>query len=224
MIIWLGLVLLLLAAPATAQTDTTPPPLPGPLTVGKPTLDPDGAQFQVTWEAVIDPPDNVPVPVYRWSAGFNDGSSPLQGAVAGTLLRVRLPYHASGAMAGFVCVIAEDGAGNVSPGVTCAGLTVPPRPATTHTIEYDEPTLKADGTPLQGLKEMRLYWRIDDGPETMVRLPASSPKGGLRRQFKLTVPAISGTLSVTLTAVDEAGNESGRTTPVTKVIEPPRAP
>ena len=97
--------------------------------------------------------------------------------------------------------------------------TTPP-PTTTHTIDYQEPTTKADGTPLQGLKSIRLYWRVDDGPETVVTLPASSIKGGLVRRLRLTVPATSGILSVTLTAVDVSGNESARTTPVTKTIGP----
>jgi hypothetical protein len=98
--------------------------------------------------------------------------------------------------------------------------TTPP-PTATHTIDYQEPTTKADGTPLQGLKSIRLYWRMDDGPETIVTLPASSIKGGLVRRFRLTVPATSGILSVTLTAVDMSGNESARTAPLTKTIAPP---
>ena len=95
-----------------------------------------------------------------------------------------------------------------------------PPSTTTHTVDYQEPTTKADGTPLQGLKSIRLYWRVDDGPETLVTLLASSIKGGLVRRLVLTVPATSGILSVTLTAIDVAGNESARTAPVTKTIAP----
>lgn len=102
---------------------------------------------------------------------------------------------------------------------TAQPVTTPP-PTTTHTVDYREPTTKADGTPLQGLKSIRLYWRVDDGPETVVTLPASSIKGGLDRRLRLTVPATSGVLSVTLTAVDMSGNESARTAPVTKTIVP----
>jgi hypothetical protein len=219
----IGLALLLVAAPVAAQRDTSPPPPPGPLTVGPPAVQPTGALFKVTWEAVLDPPANLPVPVYRWTAGFNDGSEPMQGAVAGTVLNLRLPYHASGATSGFVCVLAEDAAGNRSPGPTCATIAMPAKPApptTTHTIEYQEPTTRADGTPLQGLASIRLYWRVDDGPETAVTLPASSGKGGLVRQLRLTVPNTSGTLSVTFTAVDVSGNESARSAPATKTIGP----
>jgi hypothetical protein len=172
---------------------------------------------------VLDPSANVPVPVYRWTAGFNDGSGSMQGAVAGTVLRLRLPYHASGATSGFVCVLAEDASGKVSPGATCATIAMPAKPApatTTHTIDYQEPSTKADGTPLQGLASMRLYWRVDSGPETAVTLPASSTRGGLVRRLRLTVPATSGTLSVTLTAVDVSGNESTRSAPATKTIDP----
>ncbi len=219
----IGLALLLVAAPATAQRDTTPPPPPGPLTVGVTALEPTGALFKLTWEAVLDPPANSPVPIYRWTAGFNDGSGPLRGAVAGTVLMLRMPYHARGETSGFVCVLAEDAAGNLSPGETCATIAMPGKPApatTTHTIEYQEPTTKADGTPLQGLASIRLYWRVDDGPETTVTLPASSIKGGLVRQLRLTVPAIRGTLSVTFTAVDVSGKESARSAPATKGIGP----
>ena len=75
----IGLALLLVAAPVAAQRDTTPPPAPGPLTVETAALQPTGVLFTVTWEAVLDPPANVPVPVYRWTAGFSDGSEPVQG-------------------------------------------------------------------------------------------------------------------------------------------------
>jgi hypothetical protein len=105
-----------------------------------------------------------------------------------------------------------------APAAAQPDTTLPP--TTTHTIDYQEPTTKADGTPLQGLKSIRLYWRVDDGPETVVTLPASSIKGGLLRRLRLTVPATSGILSVTFTAVDVSGNESVRTAPVTKTIAP----
>ena len=217
----IGLTVLLMAATAGAQPDTMPPPPPGTLNVSVPTLQPTGALFKVTWEAVLDPPANSPVPVYRWTAGFNDGSEAVSGAVAGTVLMLRLPYHPAGARPGFVCVLAVDAAGNVSVGVACATLAVPAKPSTTHTVEYREPTTKADGKPLQGLASIRLYWRVDGGPETAVSLPVSSPKGGVLREYKLTVPATSGTLSVTLSAVDASGNESARTAPITKTIVPP---
>lgn len=220
----IGLALLFLAAAATAQPDTAPPPAPGPLTVGPPALQPEGALFEVTWETVLDPPSNAPAPVYRWTAGFNDGSGPLQGAVAGTALTVRMPYHQSGATSGFVCVLAEDRAGNTSPGVTCATLAVPAKPVpptTTHVIDYPEPTTNADGTPLGDLASIRLYWWVDDGPETVVTLPVSSSKGGLVRRFELTIQATRGTLSVAVSAVDASGNESARSGVVTKTIVPP---
>lgn len=215
---WLAF--LLVASPAAAQPDGTPPPRPGALTVEPPALEQAGAVFKVTWEAVLDPPANLPVPVYRWSAGFVDGTAATQGAVAGTVLMVRMPYHDRGAAPGFVCVLAEDAAANVSVGVTCASLAVPARPATTHIIDYQEPTTSADGTPLEDLRSIRLYWKVDDGPETMVTLPASSTKGGILRRFELTVPALSGTLSVSVSAVDVSGNESPRSAPVTKVFGP----
>jgi hypothetical protein len=218
----IALALLFAAGPATAQFDTQPPPPLRSLTVGAPTAEAAGALFKVTWETVLDPPGSVPVSIYRWTAGFSDGTQPRQGAVADTTLMLRMPYHASGAAPGFVCVLAEDPAGNVSPRPTCAALTVPATPTTTHKVDYSEPTTNAAGQPLGGggLASIRLYWRVDDGPETVVTLPVSSPKGGLRRRFLLTIPATSGTLSVTLTAVNMGGKESARTAPMTKIITP----
>jgi hypothetical protein len=99
-------------------------------------------------------------------------------------------------------------------------VTVPAPAIVTHTIDYTEPTTKADGTPLQGLVSIRLYWRVDDGPETMVTLPASSIKGGLERRFHLPLPPTGDILTVTVTAVDSTGNESVRTSPARKVIGP----
>jgi len=218
-----ALALLFAAVPATAQPDTQPPPVVRSLTVAAPAAQPTGVLFKVTWETVLDPPAGVPAPVYRWTAGFGDGTEPLQGAVADTVLMLRMPYHASGATTGFVCVLAQDAAGNVSPSATCAALTIPATPTTTHKVDYTEPTTNAAGQPLGGggLASVRLYWRVDDGPETVVTLPVSSPKGGLRRRFLLTIPAISGTLSITLTAVNMGGKESARTAPMTKTITAP---
>jgi len=216
-----GLLSLLVRAQARAQPDTTPPPTPTALTVSAPRLQAAGMVFTVTWEAAPDQPGNVPIPLYRWSAGFNDGSGPLQGSVAGPTLMLTMPYHASGtATAGFVCVLSEDAAGNLSPGVACTNLAIPAKPSLTLKVEIREPTTKADGTPLEALARIRVYWRIDDGPESVVNYPVSSPKGGELRQLLLTVPATSGTLSVTITAVDTAGNESNRSAPATKVIQP----
>jgi hypothetical protein len=216
-----GLAALLVAGPAWAQPDTIPPPTPKGLTVSAPRLQASGMVFTVTWESGPDQPGNAPVPLYRWSAGFNDGSAPVQGSVASPVLVLTMPYHASGtATSGFVCVLSEDAAGNVSPGVTCTNLAIPAKPSLTLKVEIREPTTKADGTPLKALARIRVYWRIDDGPESVVNYPVSSPKGGELRQLLLTVPATSGTLSVTITAVDTAGNESNRSAPATKVIQP----
>jgi hypothetical protein len=121
-------------------------------------------------------------------------------------------------------VVAQSGANDVGSGGVGATLAILGKPApetATHTVDYPEPTKKADGTPLQGLAEIRLFWRVDDGPETVVNLPASSIKGGLDRRFILTVPATGGTLSVTVTAVDMAGRESARSAPATKTIARP---
>jgi hypothetical protein len=104
--------------------------------------------------------------------------------------------------------------------VACTSLAIAARPTTTHTIEFREPTTRADGTALKTLASIRLYWRVDAEPESVVTYPASSGTGGVLRQLRLTVPATSGTLSVTVTAIDVAGLESVRSAPATKVIGP----
>ena len=212
-----------MGATAAAQPDTVPPPSPTGLAVAPPTLQAGGVVFKVTWNAALDPPGNQPVPVYRWSAGFSDGTGAVQGAVATTSLMLSLPYHARGATSGFVCILSQDAAGNISPAVSCATLAIPAKaapPSTSHTIELQEPSTSANGTALKNLAFIRVYWRVDNGPESVTTYPVSSPTGGQPRRLQLTVPATSGTLSVQLTAVDTAGNESARSATATKIIAP----
>ena len=85
-----------------------------------------------------------------------------------------MPYHASGAATtGWTCVL-----------TSCAPVPVPTKPAapppgtTTHTLEYREPGTNVDGTPLIDLAEVRAYWRVDAGPETLMVYPATALTGG----------------------------------------------
>jgi WD40 repeat protein len=109
--------------------DTIPPPMPGhPVEVTPVGTDASGAIYDVTWFASVDQPSGEPVGLYRLTFGFNDGSWTGADSALSTSARVRLPYHASNEAApGWVCVRAEDAAGNQSADHACNGLTVPAR-------------------------------------------------------------------------------------------------
>ena len=107
--------------------DTIPPPEPGhPVEVTLVGTDASGASYDVTWFASVDQPSGEPVGLYRLTFGFNDGSWTGADSATGTSAQVRFPYHWSGQTAtGWVCVRAEDAAGNQSADQACNGLTVP---------------------------------------------------------------------------------------------------
>jgi len=107
--------------------DTIPPPEPGhPVEVTLVGTDASGASYDVTWFASVDQPSGEPVGLYRLTFGFNDGSWTGADSATGTSAQVRFPYHGSGQTAtGWVCVRAEDAAGNQSADQACTGLTVP---------------------------------------------------------------------------------------------------
>jgi len=113
--------------PDQTPPDTIPPPEPGhPVEVTLVGTDAGGASYDVTWFASVDQPSGEPVGLYRLTFGFNDGSWMGADSATGTSARVRFPYHWSGLPAtGWVCVRAEDAAGNQSADQACTGLTVP---------------------------------------------------------------------------------------------------
>ena len=108
--------------------DTIPPPTPGyPVEVALEASDASGATYNVSWMPSVDQPSGEAVGLYRLTFGFNDGSWIGTDSAAGTSAQVRFPYHGSGQTAtGWVCVRAEDAAGNQSADQACKGLTVPP--------------------------------------------------------------------------------------------------
>lgn len=173
-------------------------PASAQITISAPTLDATGATYTMTW----------PGGSAAWAGGYSDGTS-FQSGTQAPPLAFRLPYHPSGAAPAWFC-----GAGS------CDAFTVPAKPvaSSTHTVEYREPSTNADATPLADLASIRAYWRLDNGAEQVTIFPVSGPTGGAQRQASLVVPAISGTLTVAVTAVDTSGNESARSTPASKVI------
>ena len=182
---------------------------PASVSVSAPILGADGVIVSVSW------PGATP---QSWASAYSD-SAFFQKGTSVSPLALTLPYR-SAATTAWICVV-----------TTCQTFAVPARPAvlpepTTHVIGYTEPTTRDCGErpapcaagALNDLQEMRIYWRVDDGPETMVAVPASGPAGGATREYSLTIPYATGTLSITIAARTRDGQESRRTAPVTKVI------
>ncbi|HEX2441418.1 MAG TPA: hypothetical protein VHT71_24120 [Methylomirabilota bacterium] len=182
---------------------------PGKVSVSAPILGADGVIVSVTWAG------STPL---SWASAYSDSAFFQQGTGASPLT-LTLPYRSAPTTA-WICIV-----------TTCQTFAVPGRPAvlpepTTHVVGYTEPTTRdcagrpapCTPGPLNDLMEMRIYWRVDDGAETMVTVPASGPAGGATREYTLTIPYASGTLSVTIAARTRDGQESQRTAPVTKVI------
>lgn len=208
-----GLLLGLLgpAAGVTAQQSSPPS-----VSVSAPVLSADGAIVTVTW------PGATPS---SWASAYSD-SAFFQSGTGAPPVALTLPYRATASTA-WVCVA-----------TTCTTFTVPGKPAvlpepTTHVVSFTEPTTRdCEGragpcAALDDLVEIRIYWRVDGGPESMVTVPASGPAGGAAREQTLTIPYTSGTLTVTIAARDRSGRESRRSAPASKVIgagAPPSKP
>jgi hypothetical protein len=184
-------------------------PAPAKVSVSAPIVGADGAIFTITWSGATP---------LSWASAYSD-SAFFQNGTSAPPLALTLPYRSAPSTA-WICIV-----------TTCQTFAVPARPAvmpepTTHVVSYTEPTTRDCGErpppcaagALNDLAEMRIYWRVDDGPETMVAVPASGPTGGAAREYTLTIPYASGTLSVTITARTRDGQESRRTAPVTKAI------
>jgi hypothetical protein len=102
--------------------------------------------------------------------------------------------------------------------------------ATEVTVEYDEPVTNADGTPLQDLKETRIYYQMGSAAPTLaVTVPATALTGGGHIVQKVAVPVgpnQEADVVFWATAVDTSGNESVRSSSVTVRIDrlPPAPP
>jgi len=119
--------------------DTIPPPNPGTPTAGTPIPGPSTVTIPMTWAASIDQQSNTPVPTYVYSGGFNDNSGFVNGSSPTNRMDLVVAYHASGlAAGGWICIRAQDAAGNMSPDPVgaCGPLTVPAKPI----IEAAAPT------------------------------------------------------------------------------------
>jgi hypothetical protein len=131
---------------------------------------------------------------------------------------VRLAYHTSGAaMNGFMCV---------GPLPSCVALampakpTVPPAPPTSinKNVEYDEPSVNADGTPITNLAKTTAWYSI--GTSAAVKLkdtPATRPQGGGHiGPLGVTISGPSGAAAtIWATATNTTGAEGG---PSNKVV------
>jgi List-Bact-rpt repeat protein/centrosomal CEP192-like protein len=104
----------------TASAPSTPPAMPGPLSVTLRSTDTSGVTFDISWSAASGAAS------YSYVAAFADGSASQQGTVTGPSLQLRMPYHRTGAaFGGFVCVRSVSAAGVQSSDHACAALSVP---------------------------------------------------------------------------------------------------
>jgi hypothetical protein len=85
--------------------------------------DTTGVTFTFAWAA------GTGATSYRYTVAFNDGSGTQTGSVTGLSVQLKVPYHASGAATtGYVCIQSVNAAGT-SPTPSCAGLSMPAKPA-----------------------------------------------------------------------------------------------
>ena len=91
------------------------------------------------------------------------------------------------------------------------------------TVEYDEPTVNLDGSPLTDLAGTRVTYTVDGGaPVVGPLIPATAPTGGGHVVTQIHVPVQRGqevAVSVTATAEDLDGNVSDPSDPVARRID-----
>lgn len=82
------------------------------------------------------------------------------------------------------------------------------------TLQYTEPTLSADGTPLQDLTITSAFCDVhpDGVPASRMDIPATAPTGGntVIVPFDLTPSSFPASVECWATATDTFGNESAR--------------
>lgn len=199
--------------------DTTPPSQ----VTGLQATAASDTQINLSWTAATD---NVGVTGYRVER--------CQGAGCTNFAEIAQPTGVSLIDAGLTAtttylyrVRAVDAANNLGTYSSSAQATtqapssggwVPTGTGSLPKITVVEPTLKADGSALNDLQTLRLYWSLNGGAETMVEITASSASGGgTVNKNDILVPVLScqsGTLSVSVSGVNPT-NEGARVGPVT---------
>lgn len=98
------------------------------------------------------------------------------------------------------------------------------------TVTYKEPVANVDNSPLNDLDHTSVYFQVGTGTETKsAAIPATALTGGGSISTQITVPIAqnqSATVTVRATATDKSGNESAKSSPVTKTVDrlPPLPP
>lgn len=99
-------------------------------------------------------------------------------------------------------------------------LTITAASVATYNIDYTEPTVNSDGSPLTDLKEVLVDFKVGAGAyEQLTVVPASSPNGGGTQSKSIANKSIGFTATnttVKFTAVDLQGNKS----PIVEVVVP----
>jgi hypothetical protein len=101
------------------------------------------------------------------------------------------------------------------------GFAVAPT-GTEMTVNYDEPTTNANGTPLTDLKEIKIFYNMGAGAVEGKTIPASQPTGGQHVVTKFTVPVAENQetdVDFWGTAYDTSGNASAESDHVVKRID-----
>jgi hypothetical protein len=110
----------LASGPSSALS--TAPGAPGNPSVSLLSTDSIGATFAFAWAP------GSGATSYAYTVAFNDGSSSQQGTVTTPSLQLRMPYRASGAGSGYICVKSVNTAGQS--GLACNTVSVPAPAAT----------------------------------------------------------------------------------------------
>ena len=101
-------------------------------------------------------------------------------------------------------------------------VTVTPT-GTILTVDYDEPSTNADGTPLTDLKETVVFYAFPGLPPVLcVTTPATTTTGGVHRSVACTVSVVEGQdveITVMATARDLNGNAGAPSDPVVTRID-----
>ena len=79
----------------------------------------------------------------------------------------------------------------------------------TPTTTYTEPTTVVGGAPITDLISTRIYWKLSNGAETMITIPATKPTGGGAITYSGTsmpvLPCQKDVITENITAVNPGG-------------------
>ena len=136
---------------APPSSPTAPPAEAGSPSVTQLVADAGGVTFAIAWAPVGGAAS------YGYVAAFTDGSALQQGTVTAPSLQLRMPYHVSGAATGgVVCIRSISATGQQSTDQSCAGISVPARPASAPPAPPPAPPAPTGPPPAPGAPSVTL--------------------------------------------------------------------